>query len=350
MLASSAFVITQTNDEFKSSSYDFEINSGKLLIILMNLQRLDLNLLRIFVAVHTHGSVTAAANAMHLSQPAVSNALARLRKELGDELFTRQGMGLQPTAFAIRLAPKIRSALVALTDALTEEPAFDPASAKRIFRLAMTDAGHQVFLPQLAQALRSAPEVQLHSFPLAFDGSIAYALGEGQIDLVIGPLPEEALLNLEVWPLFIERYVAVLPQRLLGAEKANGRQLRKITMEQLRRSPILVVEQESTRHRLVPQALEALGLKGLVHYRVPYFSAAAPMILACDAIAIVPSEIGQRFARESRGSQAIETCELPFHLDSYPVSLARHPRFARDSGINWLANLARQVLGKDAAQ
>ena len=111
----------------------------------MNLQRLDLNLLRIFVAVHAHGSVTAAAAAMHLSQPAVSNALARLRKELGDELFTRQGMGLQPTAFALRLAPKLRAALGALTDALAEEPAFDPATAQRSFRVAMTDAGHQVF-------------------------------------------------------------------------------------------------------------------------------------------------------------------------------------------------------------
>ena len=121
----------------------------------MNLQRLDLNLLRIFVAVHTHGSVTAAASAMHLSQPAVSNALARLRKELGDELFTRQGMGLQPTAFALRLAPKVRAALAALTDALAEEPAFDPATAKRSFRVAMTDAGHQVFLPPLAKDRKS---------------------------------------------------------------------------------------------------------------------------------------------------------------------------------------------------
>lgn len=316
----------------------------------MNLQRLDLNLLRIFVAVHTHGSVTAAATAMHLSQPAVSNALARLRKELGDELFTRQGMGLQPTAFALRLAPKMRAALAALNDALMEEPAFDPATAKRSFRLAMTDAGHQVFLPRLAQATRGAPGLQLHSFPLAFDGSIAHALGEGQMDLVIGPLPEEALPSLEVWPLFTERYVAVLPERLLGPQKTRGSQRSKITMAQLRQWPVLVVDQESTRHRLVPQALLALGLQDLIRYRVPYFSAAAPMILACEAVAIVPSQIGQRFAQGRRDAQAIAVCELPFHLEPYTVSLARHPRFARDRGINWLAQLARQHLGTDTAQ
>ncbi len=317
----------------------------------MNLQRLDLNLLRIFAAVHTHGSVTAAATAMHLSQPAVSNALARLRKELGDELFTRQGMGLQPTAFALRLAPKIRSALAALSDALTEEPAFDPATAKRSFRLAMTDAGHQVFLPKLGHAMRSAPGVQLQSMPMVFGSSIAQALGEGQVDLVIGPLPEDAQATLEVWPLFTERYVAVLPERLLRtASDVLSRARRKISMTQLRQWPLLVVEQEATRHRLVPQALAALGLKDQIRYRVPYFSAASPMILACDAVAIVPSEIAQRFVKGSLRAQAIAMCELPFHLDPYTVSLARHPRFARDSGINWLANLARQHLGADAAQ
>ena len=314
----------------------------------MNLQRLDLNLLRIFVAVHTHGSVTGAASAMHLSQPAVSNALARLRKDLGDELFTRQGMGLQPTAFALRLAPKVRAALAALTDALAEEPAFDPATAKRNFRVAMTDAGHQVFLPPLAKAMRSAPRVQLQSFPLAFDSSLAQALGEGLVDLVIGPLPEEAHANLEVWPLFTERYVAVLAQRLLALGKTRASGLRKISMAQLRQWPLLVVEQEATRHRLVPQALLALGLQEQIRYRVPYFSAAAPMILACDAVAIVPSQIAHRLAKMSRQTEQIAVCELPFHLEPYTVSLARHPRFARDGGINWLAELARQCLSTPA--
>ncbi len=321
----------------------------------MNLQRLDLNLLRIFVAVHTHGSVTAAATAMHLSQPAVSNALARLRRELGDELFTRQGMGLQPTAFALRLAPKVRSALAALTDALTEEPAFDPATAKRQFRVAMTDAGHQVFLPKLGQAIANeAPGVQLQSMPMVFGSSMAQALGEGQVDVVIGPLPEESQANLEVWPLFTERYVAVLPAQLLGSSHITHqvvpRVLRKISMAQLRQWPLLVVEQEATRHRLVPQALAALGMEDQIRYRVPYFSATAPMILACNAVAIVPSEIGKRFAKSSPRSQAIAMCELPFHLDPYTVSLARHPRFARDAGINWLVQLARQKLGRDTAQ
>jgi DNA-binding transcriptional LysR family regulator len=316
----------------------------------MNLQRFDLNLLRIFVAVHTHGSVTAAAGAMHLSQPAVSNALARLRLELGDELFTRQGMSLQPTAFALRLAPKVRVALAAITDALSDEPVFDPAKAQRNFRVAMTDAGHQVFLPILAQAMCHANGVQLQSLPLAFDGSLAQALGEGLVDLVIGPLPEEAQASLEVWPLFAERYVAVLPQSMLGAVEKRGGNLPQMTMMQLRQWPLLVIEQETTRHRLVPQALSALGMQGNIRYRVPYFSAAAPMILACQAVAIVPSQIAERLSKLSHPADAIAVCELPFHLDTYTVSLARHPRFARDGGINWLAGLARQYLSGDAAQ
>jgi DNA-binding transcriptional LysR family regulator len=248
------------------------------------------------------------------------------------------GMSLQPTAFALRLAPKIRAALTALTDALVEEPPFDPQTAQRRFKVAMTDAGQQVFLPQLAQATRHASGVQLQSFPLAFDGSLAQALGEGIVDLVIGPLPEEAQANLEVWPLFTERYVAILPRRILG--KAQS----KISLAQLKQLPLLVVEQESTRHRLIPQALQALGLQGQIRYRVPYFSVVAPMINACDTVAFVPSQIARRLPKTNRVSEQIVVCDLPFHLDPYTVSLARHPRFARDQGINWLAQLAYQRL------
>ena len=193
--------------------------------------------------------------------------------------------------------------------------------------------------------MRGASGVQLQSVPLEFDSSLAQALGEGLVDLVIGPLPLEAQASLEVWPLFDERYVAVLPQRLLGIAKSQRTGLRKISMAQLRQWPLLVIEQETTRHRLVPQALQALGLQAQIRYRVPYFSAAAPMILACDAVAIVPSQIAERMVKPGRQTDAIAMCELPFHLDRYTVSLARHPRFARDGGINWLAALAREQLG-----
>jgi DNA-binding transcriptional LysR family regulator len=292
----------------------------------MNLDRLDLNLLRVFAAVQTHGGVTAAASALHLSQPAVSNALTRLRDALGDELFVRQGVRLQPTPFALRLAPAVRGALGLLTDALADEPPFDPATARRVFRLAMTDAGQQVFLPRIAAATWLAGRgISLQALPIAFDEGIAKALADGAVDLLVGPLPPESAPGLEVTRLFDERYVGLVTA-------SAGPRLR---MADFRERPIVVVDQAATRHRLVAEQLVALGLERHIKFRVPHFSAVAPLVLACNGVAVVPSQVAARLAQEG----GVAAVELPFQAPPYAISLARHPRFGRDSGLNWLAQV-----------
>ncbi len=302
----------------------------------MNLDRLDLSLLRVFAAVQTHGGVTAAATALHLSQPTVSNALARLREALGDDLFVRQGVRLQPTPFALRLAPAVRGALGLLTDALADEPPFNPATARRVFRLAMTDAGQQVFLPRIAAATwRAGRGIGLQALPIAFDEGIAQALADGVVDLLVGPLPPESAAGLEVTRLFDERYVGVVAA-------PSGPRLR---MADFRERPIVVVDQAATRHRLVVEQLVALGLERHIQFRVPHFSAVAPLVLACHGVAVVPSQVGARLAQEG----GVLSLELPFDVPPYAISLARHPRFARDSGLNWLAKVIVAQLSNSSA-
>src|SRR5437870_11551160 len=155
----------------------------------MNVHDLDLNLLRVFDSVLHERGVTPAAARLGLTQPAVSNALARLRKVFGDALFVRTPSGMDATPFARELAEPVRQALALLDSALAHGPGFEPASATRAFRFYMSDLGQIEFLPPLIERVqRAAPGVRLEAVALDVE-DIAGALGTGALDLAMGFLP-----------------------------------------------------------------------------------------------------------------------------------------------------------------
>src|SRR2546421_12316352 len=155
----------------------------------MNVADLDLNLLRVFDAVLQERSVTAAAARLGLTQPAVSNALARLRTLLGDALFVRPPAGMEATPFARGVAEPVRQALALLDSALAHGPGFEPGGATRAFRFYMSDLGQIEFLPPLIERVqKTAPGVRLEAVALEVE-DIAGALGTGALDLAMGFLP-----------------------------------------------------------------------------------------------------------------------------------------------------------------
>src|SRR3989440_4499538 len=125
-----------------------------VLITAMNVADVDLNLLRAFDAVLQEKSVTAAAARLRLTQPAVSNALARLRALFGDALFVRSASGMDATPFARDLGEPVRQALALLDSALAHGPGFDPAVSTRAFRFYMSDIGQIEFLPPLVERVQ----------------------------------------------------------------------------------------------------------------------------------------------------------------------------------------------------
>lgn len=128
---------------------------------------MDLNLLRVFDAVARHGHLGRAATSLHLTPSAVSHALARLRAQLNDPLFERNGRGVAPTLLARRLAPDIRVALAHIEGALRSDRPFDPARDVQQLRVAMPDQLEALLLPSLHQRLRAdAPDLQLESVRL----------------------------------------------------------------------------------------------------------------------------------------------------------------------------------------
>ena len=151
----------------------------------MKLTDIDLNLLLVFHQLMLDQRVSRAADSLGLSQPAVSNALRRLRNMLGDELFLRTPQGMAPTLYAQSLAAPVALALEGLQHALNVRASFDPTGSDRSFTLAMTDVGEIYFLPVLMHALaREAPGVTLRCVPVA-DTALRENMASGRVDLAL---------------------------------------------------------------------------------------------------------------------------------------------------------------------
>src|SRR5512134_30645 len=156
----------------------------------MELSDIDLNQLVLFQQLMVERRVSKVAENMGLTQPAVSNALAKLRRQFGDDLFVRTPKGMMPTPFAEQLAEPIGYALGMIHSGLNQHSRFDPASVKRSVTIGMTDIGEIVFLPRLVERLRQdAPGVSLSTVRTTAT-SLRDDMESGKVDLAIGPLPQ----------------------------------------------------------------------------------------------------------------------------------------------------------------
>lgn len=174
----------------------------------MNLSSIDLNLLVVFDALMTHRQVTRAGQQLGLSQPATSNALARLRKLLNDDLFVRSAGGLQPTPQALALAKQLQPALGQIQGALSAQESFNPASSDITFRIGMSDYVEFTLLPALLKQVQQvAPEV---SFQIRSGDRTQQLnmLDRGELDLLCGLFPEKVSAHRQK-RLFAETFVCV---------------------------------------------------------------------------------------------------------------------------------------------
>jgi DNA-binding transcriptional LysR family regulator len=182
--------------------------------------RLDLNLLPIAVALYEQRGVGKAAGQLGMSQPAVSAALARLRKAFSDPLFVRTAHGMAPTARAHVLVGHARDMLARVDRDLLSGMAFDPASASGSFAFALSDVGEMVFLPRILECLhRLAPMASIRSISLP-PPQLRDGLENGEIDLAIGYFPDLARTNFCQQRLFdptsVASCAAITPSRASG--------------------------------------------------------------------------------------------------------------------------------------
>jgi DNA-binding transcriptional LysR family regulator len=164
-------------------------STSRASVLPVNFRTLDLNLLRVFDEVMAERNLTRAATTLSMTQPAVSNALRRLRDALHDELLVRVGYGVQPTPRALELWPAVRSALDGLRSAVQADGGFDAAASRETFVMAMADATAASLIPPLVRRLQAeAPGVSLRARPLLTRDPRA-ALASGELDLAVGYFP-----------------------------------------------------------------------------------------------------------------------------------------------------------------
>ncbi|HKA46397.1 MAG TPA: LysR family transcriptional regulator [Burkholderiales bacterium] len=298
----------------------------------MNVQDVDLNLLRVFDTVLRDRSVTLAAARLGLTQPAVSNSLARLRRLLGDALFVRTPDGMRPTPIAQDLADPIRQALGLVETALARNSGFDPAGSTRTFRFHMSDIGEMVFLPALVERLRRvAPGVRVEATALALE-EITDALGAGTLDLAVGALPG-LTRPIRTHLLFRDAYVCMTR----ADHPAIGRTL---SQRQFSAVSHALVSSPGGGHRVVEDTLAEHGLTGKIALRVPHFTV-VPMVLArTDLVLTVPGRAAKILEQDGR----LKSLKLPVPMPKADVGIHWHERFERDPGNTWLRELMVQLF------
>ena len=298
----------------------------------MNLKDVDLNLLVVFNELHKHGRVSAAAESLGISQPGVSNALARLRKLLGDELFLRTSRGMVPTPYAESLAQPIADALAALHGTLNARVAFDPARSERAFVIGVNDVGETYFLPRLMRALdQVAPGVTIRTVRTT-SIDVRDEMERGRLDLAMGFLPglKGGFFQRR---LFRQPYVCILRQDHPLARSG-------VSARQFRAAEHVAIVSEGTGHGVVDEVIARAGIRRRLRLTVPHFMAVGPVLQATDMIAVVP----QRFADCACGPFGLASAPCPVKIPESVINVFWHARNHREAANQWLRQVVVDVF------
>ncbi|MEN0586144.1 MULTISPECIES: LysR family transcriptional regulator [unclassified Kosakonia] len=294
---------------------------------MINLNRLDLNLLLTLDVLLREHNVTRAAQRLNLSQPSVSVQLARLREIFDDPLLLPGPRGMQPTVRADELREPLRQALEALERAVSPVNAFDPARASVTWRIAATDYTESaVLLPLLGTLRRDAPASRLAVFELN-PGQIKRQAEQSDIDLFFH-LREGAPASLHQRLLFTERYV-------LAGRLGHPALKRRPSLKQFCKLEHVIVSPEGGGFQAATDdALAARGLTRNVVLSVPHFLFMLDALARTDLVAVLPERLVAT-------TGALQVVDPPLDLPGFDMLMLWHERLHRDPGHKWLR---QQVL------
>ena len=302
---------------------------------MFNLRSIDLNLLTVFEAIYEHGSVSAAADRLALSQSAASHALSRLRDVCRDDLFARAPQGLAPTPVAREMFPAIKQALDALRAEFPEASGFDPAHSQRHFRISIPHPlGPFYALDLKAAAAAVAPGIVLTFDTVTLPIDLDDDLRDGIVDIAIDWLPVELdpFVNKK---LFDDQLVLVVrgdhPSLKTG-----------ITMEDFQRREIVTLHRRGqTEH--TPQAIRELyklGLRVAVH--VSELLEIPTVVASTDLLGIFPSSMGPLMEKRL----GLRVLPIPLQLPVVPIYIIWHEMRGNDAAHRWLRELVATKLSR----
>lgn len=295
------------------------------------METIDIRLLMVFDAIYKTRSVTAAAEALDLGQPAVSVALAKLRHHFGNPLFVRTSNGMEPTPFSEGLVQPVREVLAAVEKVLGHHGEFEPAASERNFRICMTDISQLVLLPRLWETLReTAPGVRIEIVPMSSD--TARLLESGEADLAVGFVPQlEAGFHQQ--SLFVQNFVCMVA-------RDHPRIGDVLDLARFEAEDHAVISSSGAAPTILEREIARQGIQRRIALRIPSFLGAAFVIEHTDLLLTVPRRLGEVL----QGRGAFRFLPVPFPLPEYEVKQHWHERYHHDEGNRWLRRLVSRLL------
>jgi DNA-binding transcriptional LysR family regulator len=310
-----------------------------------NIAGVDLNLMTAFEALMIEGHVTRAASRIGLAQPSMSNALARLRALFDDPLFVRGPEGMQPTEKARAIAPLISTALDSLRQAVNEAGVFDAARSTLSFRLATTDYGEFIVLPELLRRVReTAPNVKVYSLP--FDRPVfAQRLERAELDLGLTVI-EAGADRTQVEPQFRERFVCIARKGHPAIRRRSSvYKFVALDLDTFARLDHALVSRGGPPVGAIDRAMAKVGRERRVVTTVANFTTLMFLVAGSDLIAAV----GERMAQRMADLVGVSIYTLPFEVDGFAMSMAWDRSTDADQGQLWFRDMVRGVCADVAS-
>lgn len=303
----------------------------------MELTDIDLNQLVLFQQLMVERRVSKVAENLGLTQPAVSNTLAKLRRQFGDDLFVRTPAGMVPTPFAEQLAEPIGHALGMIHSGLNPHSRFDPASVQRSVTIGMTDIGEIVFLPALVERLRElAPGVSLSTVRTTAT-RLRDDMEAGKVDLAIGPLPQ-LKAGFFQRRLFRQRYVCLF-------RKGHAFERKRLTLADFKAAEHLVIVSAGTGHGKVDELIRRAGVERSVRLTIPHFVSVGHLLRRTDMVATVTERLAQALVEPFELSYRPHPVDLP----QIAINVFWHAKVHRSPAHQWLRSVVFDLFGDDKA-
>lgn len=298
----------------------------------MHISRVDLNLLVVLDAIYTEGGITRASHKLHLTQPAVSHALGRLRELFGDPLFTREARAMVPTPFARKLIEPVRRALRSLEITLNELERFDPATTPRQFRLAVRDVLEAIVLPPLMQRIdETAPLVDVSALQVS-RRDLESELAAGNLDLAL-----DALLPLSG---SIRKTRVAADRLVVIARRGHPEVSEGLSLDTYMRQEHVLVSSRRSGPGLEDVELSRHGLQRPVRLRCQHYFAACRVVSQTDFILTMPERYGH-LANQQFGNQILG---FPLAEPTLDVYLYWHSNVENEPANQWLRNTLFDVF------
>ncbi|MVA99443.1 LysR family transcriptional regulator [Nitratireductor sp. CAU 1489] len=306
----------------------------------MNFASFDLNLLRVFDALMRERSATRAGQTIGLSQPAVSNALGRLRLTLKDELFIRRGNDMVPTPFAESLAGAVRDALAQIEQALAGDDSFDPSSAERLFTLYGADFFSSLTMPPLfARVAACAPGVALRLLESA-TGEVERLLRDNVIDAALErrmPMPDWVSSQ----SVLLSSFVVVAARDNAEIAATGVKSGDTLPLALFCRLPHALRSVDGSMSGMVDEALHEAGLARRVMLALPHFHSVAVAVARSNLIAALPRQMAAAIAEHL----GLAIYRLPVDVPAQELHLYWHRRHDRHPAHCWLRQQVVEVVG-----